>query len=66
MHPLLWLFATGVLEAAIYLSSTGEGDLTVLGWFLAAIGWGVAAAMSALHEDTLDAWSQVDRRRRER
>ena len=66
MRYLMWLLASVFLGTAIFLHSAGEGDLTVLGWIFAAVGWGFGAAMSGLAEDTLEAWTQIDRERQKR
>jgi hypothetical protein len=64
MRYLQWLMAIGCVGAAIYLGSAGEGDLTLLGWVLAALGWGLAGILAGQVEGILDAWKRIDRQRR--
>lgn len=59
MPYLLWCLALGFLGGTFYVDAELPHDLAVLGWFFAAIGWGLAGVMAWHSNRALEGWRQT-------
>lgn len=62
MRYLYWLVVAACLVAVFYVSGQGASDLTLVGCWFVALGWGMAALLLGQLERAHNGWERtIDR-----